>query len=281
MRQVTPKLRYKFTEAASLYMTSDTKLKPYRLGREHNISNIEEMAHFVHSNEEYSQHDLTKVNLLFMTYDPFVGAGADRILVQIHHTRTIIDESHVLHTDSSWRRSMERVSAIVNQQAKPFLMMTSNCPPEITQTVADIMHPSPLAMVRMPTNRLNIRYEINKLDREQATLEAFKQHLINLVKSSPPQPDCKWIIFVATKNQVQCIQDVYKSFGLPEAVKYYVGSLEREASFDLWRSGKNVGIIHSISIIDLCSASDDLHHLTLSWCGLAWCGSSPHFWVSL
>jgi hypothetical protein len=38
MRQVTPKLRYKFTEAASLYMTSDTKLKPYRLGREHNIS---------------------------------------------------------------------------------------------------------------------------------------------------------------------------------------------------------------------------------------------------
>jgi hypothetical protein len=39
MRQVTPKLRYKFTEAASLYMTSDTKLKPYRLGREHNISN--------------------------------------------------------------------------------------------------------------------------------------------------------------------------------------------------------------------------------------------------
>jgi hypothetical protein len=39
MRQVTPKLRYKFTEAASLYMTRDTKLKPYRLGREHNISN--------------------------------------------------------------------------------------------------------------------------------------------------------------------------------------------------------------------------------------------------
>jgi hypothetical protein len=39
MRQVTPKLRYKFTEAASLYMTSDTKLKPYRLGREQNISN--------------------------------------------------------------------------------------------------------------------------------------------------------------------------------------------------------------------------------------------------
>jgi hypothetical protein len=38
MRQVTPKLRYKFTEAASLNMTSDTKLKPYRLGREHNIS---------------------------------------------------------------------------------------------------------------------------------------------------------------------------------------------------------------------------------------------------
>jgi hypothetical protein len=43
MRQVTPKLRYKFTEAASLYMTSDTKPKPYRLGREHNISNKQDL----------------------------------------------------------------------------------------------------------------------------------------------------------------------------------------------------------------------------------------------
>jgi superfamily II DNA helicase RecQ len=131
---------------------------------------------------------------------------------------------------------MEKVSTIVNQQEKLFLMMTSTCPPEITQTIANIMHPSLLAMVRMPTNRLNIRYEINKLDGERAALEAFKQHLINLVKGSPPQPDFKWIIFVATRNQVQCIQDVYKSFGLPEAVTYYAGSLEREASFDLWKS---------------------------------------------
>jgi putative NIF3 family GTP cyclohydrolase 1 type 2 len=56
MRQVTPKLRYKFTEAASLYMTSDTKLKPYRLGREHNISNTKEAHQRVVGNKENLAH---------------------------------------------------------------------------------------------------------------------------------------------------------------------------------------------------------------------------------
>ena len=137
-------------------------------------------------------------NIIIMTYDTFVGAIAKHDLRGINIRRVVIDEAHTIPTDASCRTVMEVVAPLVVKLGCLFLLLTGTMPVYFESSLLCQFYPSPVALVRMNTARLNLRYSINLYEEGSVSMAALVAAIGEELKSSIPSheskcPESRWL----------------------------------------------------------------------------------------
>ena len=137
-----------------------------------------------------------------MTYDTFVGAIAKHDLRGINIRRVVIDEAHTIPTDASCRTVMEVVAPLVVKLGCLFLLLTGTMPVYFESSLLCQFYPSPVALVRMNTARLNLRYSINLYEEGSVSMAALVAAIGEELKSSIPSHESKWTVLVSDVPRV-------------------------------------------------------------------------------
>jgi superfamily II DNA helicase RecQ len=182
---------------------------------------------------------------VIMTYDTFAHQAAQNELsVAHHHYRTALDEGHVLYTDTDWRHILTKVYSLIVRSKKPFVLLSGSLPPLIEGALIQRFYPSPIAIVRMPTPRPNLKYQVRSFDTEGSCLEYLPTYLQELKVSSPLTSDDQWMLFAMTKANVAILKDlVEKVLGEDFIVVGYHSEMpatEREQNLQMFLSGNAV-----------------------------------------
>lgn len=172
------------------------------------------------------------VDILLVSVEQCLLQGFQNHLGCLHGegrlARIVVDECHLALVASSWRPAMHGMQHI-RKVPVPLLLLSATVPPNMEDPLRRFFN-SQLSIVRSPTTRANIAYQVMK---ERGPLDAT---LVRLLRSGPTTP--KSIVFCRGREDTGTLAALLISHGFTAV--YYHGHLEetsKSAAQDSWMRG--------------------------------------------